>query len=161
MTVPPEHLKEPRKVTIRRKKLPVQETINRHLPEQNQQVVNSKEIIMVTNLPVAEESRRLRVSHIAAGQTLTTGQKEATAPSLPAKGKVTHPKEKGAILTGKTLMTAITPIAIGAVSAGVKRKASNQEILLIRAGQLLMTNPKEAPIAIGVTANRPAKKGLM
>ena len=151
MTVPPEHLKEPPKVAIRRKKLHVQETINRHLREQNQLVVNSKEIIMVTNLPVAEESRRLQVSHIAAGQTLTTGQKEATAPNLPAKGKVIPPKEKAAILTGKALMTEIK-----AVLVAVRRKASNPAVLLIQEGQLLMTNLKEAS-----TANRPAKEGLI
>ena len=157
MTVPPEHLKEPPKVTIRRKKLPVQDTTNRHLPGQNQQVVNSKEIIMATNLPVAEENRpRQQASHIAAEQDLMTGRKEATAPSLPAKERAIHPKEKAAIRTDQ-----IPTTGTKAVSAAVKRKASSQEIHLIQVAQPLMTNQKEAPIAIGVTANRPVKRGLI
>jgi hypothetical protein len=135
----------------RRKKLPVQDTINRHLPEQNQRVVNSKEIIMATNLPVAGENLRLQVSHIAAGQTLTTDRKGATAQSLPAREKAIHPNEKAVILTGKALMTVIR-----AVSAVAKRKVSNQEIHHTQAGQLLMINPKETSMA-----NHPAKKGPM
>jgi len=148
MTVPPEHLKEPPKVAIRRKKLPVQETINRHLPGQNQQVVNSKEIIMATNLPVAGESPHQQVNHIAAGQAPMPGLKEAMDLKLRAREKVMHLKERVAIRTDQIPMT-----GTGAASAAAKRKVSNQEIHLTQDAQLLAINPGAI-----LTASHPVKR---
>jgi hypothetical protein len=150
MTVPPEHLKEPRKVTIRRKKLQVRDTINRRLLKQNK-VVNSKEIIMVTSLPVAEESLHPKANPLVAEQALTPDRKEVTAQILRAKRKAIHPKEKAVTRIGQTPMTGTE-----AVSVEAKRKVSNQEMRLIQAGPLLMTNLKGVPTAIHL-----AKNGLM
>ncbi len=145
MTGPPEHRKEPQKVTIRRRKLLPQDTINRHLPEQNNPVVNSNEITMVTKQPVAaEDHQRPRANPIAAGPVLMTVQKEAMA--------VNHRVRKESTNQGK--VRDILTTAQKAVSAAARRKASNHAALLIRGARLMMINPREVS-----AANHPAKNG--
>jgi hypothetical protein len=152
MTGPPEHRKEPQKVTTRRRKLLPQDTINRHLPEQNNPVVNSNEIIMVMKRPVAAEDHlRLRANLIAAGPVLTTGRKEVMVANRLVKRKVIHPKEKVVIRTGQTLMTGTK-----AVLVVVKRKVSNQGVPLIPAARHMMISLREISMV-----NHPGKKGPM
>jgi hypothetical protein len=178
MTGPPEHRKEPQKVTIRQRKLLPQDPVNRHLPEQNNPVVNSNEIIMVTKLPVAEENHlRLRANPIAAGPVLMISQKEAMAAN--------HQAKKENINQEKVRDTQTT--AQRAVSAAAKRKASNHAALHTQVARLMTINqrevlavnhqgkndriPKRLPIQAGqvqttalkevLTASHPVKKEIL
>ena len=103
---------------------------------------------MVTKLPVAEEDHlRPRANPIAAERGPMTGPKEVMVVSLRAKRKAIRPKEKVVIRTGRTLMTGTK-----AVLVVVKRKALNQEVLLIQDAQPMTISQSGA-----MAANRQVK----
>lgn len=147
MTGPPEHRNGPQKVTIRRRKTLPQDTIKRHLQDQNNPVVHSNAIIMVMKLPVAEEDHPLlRANPIAAVAALMTGQKEVMAVNHRARKENTNQEKTQDIRT----------TAQRAVSAVARRKVLNQEILHIRGVRPMMISPNVALMGI-----HPGKKGPM
>jgi hypothetical protein len=132
MTGPPKHLKDPLKVTIRQKKLLAPGPTG---PPRRTPVVNSNEIIMVMNRPVAVRNHFHRASRTAAVPGRMTALREAMALSHQAKEK--------AIRTGQILTTAQKELLIPMA----KRKALNQEAHPIQEDQLRMTGLKEAMAA--------------
>ena len=144
MTGPPKHLKDPLKVTIRRKKLLTPGPTG--LPRRTQ-VVNSNEIIMVTKRPVAVRSRSPRASRTAAVPGLMIVLKEAMEVNHRANGKV--------IRRGQILTTAPKEL----LTATVIRKALNQEVHHTLVGHLQTTGLKEAMAVIRVVRKENINQG--